>query len=79
MLAGARSGGSRGEATHGQGQNHGPQHEDKAGASLMALWALTTRKHFCNIGKEETRLIKEVLVILGASEFGEGSHPPLLF
>ncbi|XP_044930989.1 paired immunoglobulin-like type 2 receptor alpha isoform X3 [Mustela putorius furo] len=30
----------------------------------MALCALTTRKHFCNIRKEETRLIKKVLVTL---------------
>lgn len=78
MLAVARSGGRRGEATHGQGQNHGPLQEDR-GWGLMALCALTTRKHFCNIGKEETRLIKEVLVTLGTGEFGEGSHPPLLF
>lgn len=51
----------------------------EAGGSVMALCTLTTRKHLCNIGKEETRLIKEVLVTLGAGEFGEGSHPPLLF
>lgn len=42
----------------------------------MAPSALTTGKPFCNKGKEEARLIKEVPVTVGVGGFGEGPHPP---
>ena len=37
----------------------------------MAPSALTTGKPFCNKGKEEARLIKEVPVTVGVGGFGE--------
>ena len=42
----------------------------------MVPSALTTGKPFCNKGKEEARLIKEVPVTVGVGGFGEGPHPP---
>ena len=42
----------------------------------MAPFALTTGRPFCNKGKEEARLIKEVPFTVGVGGFGEGPHPP---
>lgn len=42
----------------------------------MAPSAVTTGRPFCNKGKEEARLIKEVPVTVGVGGFGEGPHPP---
>lgn len=42
----------------------------------MAAFALTTGRPFCNKGKEEARLIKEVPVTVGVGGFGDGRHPP---
>lgn len=40
----------------------------------MAAFALTTGRPFCNKGKEEARLIKEVPVTVGVGGFGEGPY-----
>ena len=67
----------RGRRPSGRRSGPAPQREDGGGEpQIMAPCALTTGRPFCNNGKEEARLIKEVPVTVGVGGFGEGPHPP---